>query len=123
MQTCVFRLAADLIVALHAVFVLFVMLGGLLAFRWRWLPWIHLPATVWGIAVEFSGWICPLTPLENYLRQRGGAAQYGGDFIQHYVFQWLYPVDLTRSWQLLLGGLALAANALIYWRLFLMRQR
>ena len=122
MPASAFRVAADLIVALHAGFVLFVMLGGLLALRWRRLAWVHVPAAVWGIAIEFGGWICPLTPLEDHLRQRGGVPPYGGDFIEHYALPLLYPANLTRSWQWSLGSIALAVNALIYCRL-LMRRR
>jgi hypothetical protein len=122
MPASAFRVTADLIVALHAGFVIFVLLGGLLALRWRRLAWVHVPAAVWGIAIEFGGWICPLTPLEDHLRQRGGVPPHGGDFIEHYALPLLYPANLTRSWQWSLGGLALAVNALIYWRL-LMRRR
>jgi len=112
-----FRIAADAVVALHAAFVLFVVLGGLLALRWRRLAWVHAPAAVWGIAVEFAGWVCPLTPLENAFRERGGAAAFHGDFLQHYLLPLLYPVNLTRGSQVLLGSLALAVNAVVYWRM------
>jgi hypothetical protein len=115
MSPSAFRLAADAIVVIHFAFVLFVVLGGLLVLRWRWLAWLHLPAAAWGVLIEYANWICPLTPLENYLRERGGVAGYAGDFIEHYVLPLLYPARLTRSAQLLLGSLALALNALIYW--------
>ena len=80
-----FRAAADLVVALHALFVVFVLLGGLLVVRWPRLVWVHVPAAAWGVFIEFRGWICPLTPLENYLRQRGGSSAYQGEFIEHYL--------------------------------------
>jgi hypothetical protein len=67
-----YQLLADLVVLVHVVFVIFTILGGLLAARWRRLAWIHLPAVIWGAIVELFGWVCPLTPLENWLRQRGG---------------------------------------------------
>jgi uncharacterized protein DUF2784 len=114
----VFRIAADIVVALHAAFALFVALGALLAFRWRRVIWAHLPAIVWGIFIELSGWVCPLTPLENTLRLRAGESAYSGDFIQHYVVPVLYPANLTRETQLAIGIAALAFNALMYWRLF-----
>ena len=69
------RLLADLVVVLHLAFVAFAVAGGLLSLRWRWMPWLHLPALAWAAAVEFTGWICPLTPLENALRQAAGASQ------------------------------------------------
>jgi hypothetical protein len=105
---------AELIVAVHFAFVLFVVLGGLLALRWPRVAWIHLPAAIWGASVEFTGWICPLTPLENRLRRASGEAGYQGDFIAHYILPVLYPNGLTRTDQLVLGGVALAINIAIY---------
>jgi Protein of Unknown function (DUF2784) len=107
----------DATVVVHAGFVVFVVLGGLLALRWRRIVWLHLPAAAWGIAVEFAGWICPLTPLENALRERAGIAPYHGDFIEQHVVPLLYPDRLTRGTQFLLGSLALAINAFVYWRI------
>ena len=112
-----FSAAADAVVLLHAAFVLFIVFGGLLVRRWRWMAWLHVPAVLWGVAIEFGGWVCPLTPLENYLRARGGAAGYEGDFIAHYVLPILYPAALTRHWQWLLGAFAIGINLLVYgWR-------
>src|ERR1041384_6550774 len=109
---------ADLIVAIHFGFLLFVVLGGLLVLRWPRLLWVHLPAAIWGVLIEFFGWICPLTPLENHLRRLGGEAGYSGGFIQHYIVGVLYPERLTRSTQVILGILVLALNALVYRRVF-----
>jgi hypothetical protein len=118
-----YRMAADAVVLLHVVFVVFVVFGGLLALRWPWVIWAHVPAAIWGVAIEFAGWICPLTPLEIYLRQQGGAAVYQGDFIEHYLLPMLYPPGLTRAAQWTLGMFALAINALIYGLVFLRRAR
>ena len=110
---------ADLIVLLHLGFVLFVVFGGLLVLRWPRLIWWHLPAAVWGAAVEFGGWLCPLTPLEIWLRTQAGGERYQGDFIEHYLMPLLYPSDLTRTTQLLLGLVVVAVNAAVYgwyWR-------
>ena len=109
-----FRIAADLVVTLHAAFALFVALGALLAFRWRRVMWAHLPAAVWGVLIELSGWVCPLTPLEQALRQRSGEGAYSGDFIEHYVVPTLYPAHLTRETQLAIGSIALVFNVLMY---------
>jgi hypothetical protein len=109
---------AEVVVVIHFCFVLFVLFGGLLALRWRWVAWIHLPAAVWGAALEFAGWICPLTPLENWLRRQGGLAGYEGSFIEHYIVSLLYPRGLTRPVQLALGCLVIALNGYIYWRVF-----
>ena len=105
---------ADLILSMHAGFVLFVTFGGLLVLRWRWIAWLHLPAAVWGTVVEFTGWICPLTPLENWLRTQGGEATYAGDFIGRYLLPILYPEALTPDIQVMLGVLVLVVNLVIY---------
>jgi Protein of Unknown function (DUF2784) len=111
-----FRVAADLVVALHVAFVAFVVLGALLVMRWRRLVWLHVPAAAWGVFVELRGVICPLTPLENYLRARAGSGSYRGDFIDHYILPLLYPAHLTHGNQLWLGGFAIAINVLFYAR-------
>lgn len=114
-----YRLGADLIVLLHLGFVLFVLLGGFLLVKWPRLLWLHLPAVVWGAFVEFSGWICPLTPLENWLRAQAGEATYAGDFIGRYLSSILYPNALTHELQVVLGTVVLVVNLAIYgwlWR-------
>ena len=105
---------ADLVVIIHLAFVVFVLFGGLLVLRWRRARWLHLPAFVWGAAVEFGGWICPLTPLETWLRMQGGESGYSSDFIEHYILPLLYPADLTREIQIVLGTVVLVVNIAIY---------
>ncbi len=105
---------ADAVVVLHLLFILFVFGGGLLVLRWRRLIWLHLPAAVWGAVVEMTGWICPLTPLENRLRELGGGGTYQGDFVAKYVAPIVYPEQLTQRMQLVLGAIVLVANAVIY---------
>jgi hypothetical protein len=116
-----YRLTADAIVLLHLAFVIFVVAGGLLVFRWRWVAWLHLPAVVWAALLEFRGWLCPLTPLELKLRASGGQAGYGGGFIEHYVLPVLYPVELDNMMQSAIGSLVIAINIAVYawllWRL------
>jgi hypothetical protein len=119
----VFRLLAGAVVVLHLGFVLFVTLGGLLVWRWRRLAWAHLPALAWGVWIELSGGICPLTPLENHLRLRGGEAAYGGDFVGHYLLPVLYPEGLDRGIQAILAAAVLGLNAAVYWRVLRRRQR
>ena len=114
---------ADLVLCIHVGFVFFVIFGGLLVLKWRWIAWLHLPAAVWGTVVEFTGWICPLTPLENWLREQGGEASYRSDFIAQYLLPVLYPVDLTRDLQLLLGTGVVVLNAAVYWWLWRMQMR
>lgn len=114
MNNMVFRLLADATVVLHLAFVLFVLLGGALVVRWPRVAWIHLPAVGWGAFVEFAGWVCPLTPLENWLRQHGGESVYTTTFIEHYFVPLLYPSFLSRELQWGLGGLVLVVNAAVY---------
>ncbi len=110
----IYHALADVVLAVHFAFVFFVVLGGLLVLRWPRLAWLHVPAAIWGVLIEYMGWICPLTPLENSFRVRGGSAGYSGGFIEHYIKPVLYPAGLTRSTQVLLGSLALILNLAAY---------
>ena len=116
-----YPLLADLVLIVHLAFVIFVLCGWLLVLRWRWIAWLHLPAAAWGAAVEFTGWICPLTPLENWLRVQGGEIGYEEDFTTRYLLPILYPVDLTRDIQLLLGTVVVVLNAAVYWWIWYMQ--
>jgi hypothetical protein len=121
-----YGILADLIVCLHIAFVLFVVFGGLLVVKWPRLVWLHMPAMAWGAWVEFSGDICPLTPLENWLRVQAGEATYPGDFIVRYLSSILYPDALTHELQLILGTALLLVNLAIYgwlWRISRKPQR
>ncbi len=110
----IYRALAELVLVIHLAFVLFVVLGGLLVLRWPWVAVLHMPAAIWGVFIEYTGGICPLTPLENSLRQSGGEAGYPGGFIEHYIQPVLYPAGLTRGTQLVLGSLALIVNLATY---------
>jgi hypothetical protein len=105
---------ADLVLVAHLAFVAFALFGGLLALRWRWIPWLHLPALAWGVLVELAGWLCPLTPLEVRLREAAGSAGYSGGFVEHYLLPLLYPTALSREGQVLLGVGLLAVNLAVY---------
>jgi len=105
--------AADLVVLIHFCFILFVILGGFLVIKWRQLIWLHLPAAVWGALIEFYGWICPLTVLENQLRQANGGS-YSTGFIEHYIIPLIYPAGLTRDIQLLMGVAVVVVNLFVY---------
>jgi hypothetical protein len=109
-----FRTLADAVVLAHTLFVVFVVCGGFLVWRWRWLAWAHVPAALWGVAIEYGGWICPLTPLENALRARAGMVGYRGGFVEHHVLPLLYPPDLTAPTQVVLGSVALIINVIAY---------
>jgi hypothetical protein len=109
-----FRLAADLVLLLHLVFILFAVLGGTLTIWWRWTPILHLPLSVWSILVEFTGCSCPLTFLENDLRIKAGQSGYTESFVEHYLLAIIYPTGLTREFQYVLAGVVIAINTAIY---------
>ena len=114
-----YSLLANLVVLLHFTFVLFVLFGGLLTVKWPRIMWIHGPALLWGCIVEFTGAVCPLTPLENHLRLRGGEAGYESDFVSSWLLPILYPEALTPGIQLAFGAFVLLLNVAVYtwvWR-------
>ena len=118
-----YRLLADIITVLHLAFVAFVLLGGFLVLRWRRSVWIHGPAVLWGAVVEWAGWVCPLSPLENWLRLKGDVRGYAGGFVEHYLVPVLYPDALTPGIQVVLGGLVIAVNLLVYGYALRVRRR
>ena len=120
-MTTTFALLAWLIVALHLAFAAFAALGALLSIRWPRVVWVHLPCAAWAVFIEFSGRICPLTPLENDLRSKAGLDAYSGDFVARYMFPLLYPEGLTRRSQIVIGLAVVAINIAIY--LYLLRRR
>ena len=109
-----YHLLADLVILAHFAFVIFAVLGGILVLRWRKIVWIHLAAVVWSAAVEFFDWICPLTPIENWFREKAAEPIYHSDFIARYLLPVLYPDGLTRNVQIALGTLVLILNLAIY---------
>jgi hypothetical protein len=109
-----YRLLADLVVVVHLLFVLFVVTGGAVVWRWPRAAWLHVPAAAWGALIMFAGFVCPLTPLENRLRRLGGEAGYAGGFVEEYLVAILYPSGLTRTHQILLGALVLVLNLAAY---------
>ena len=118
-----YRALADAVVLLHLGIVLFIVLGGLLAWRWPAAAVVHLPFAAWGFAVELAGWVCPLTPLENSLRRLGHEAGYRGGFVEHYLLPVLYPDGLGRDGAAWLAALVLALNFAIYLPLLTRRRR
>lgn len=109
-----YEILADTVIVTHFLFIAFVVAGGLLVWRCTRLAWVHLPAAAWGITVEFTGWICPLTPLENHLRSLGGGTSYSGGFVEQYLIPVIYPANLTSHTQYILGGLVIIVNIIIY---------
>lgn len=111
----IYRALADFVVLIHMAFVLFASLGGFLIFKWRRVAWLHIPAALWATIIEFAGWKCPLTPLENWLRRLGGEAGYQTSFIERYLLPTIYPAPFSRSLHIALGLLVLGVNLTIYW--------
>jgi hypothetical protein len=117
------RLLADAVLLLHLGFVLFVAAGALAVLRWPRLAWLHLPAVAWGVGISLAGAVCPLTPLEQWLRARAGQHGYAGGFIEHYLLGIVYPEGLTRSLQVGIGLAALGVNLAAYAWLCMLRSR
>lgn len=109
-----YQIAADLVLVVHLAFILFILFGGFLALRWKIVPWLHLPTVVYGAAIEFVGWVCPLTPLENKLRVLADQQGYESGFVEHYLLPIVYPSGLTDSVQLVLGTVVIILNVVIY---------
>jgi len=105
---------AGVVLLLHLGFILFVLFGALAVVRWRRLMPLHLAAAVWGIGIELSGAICPLTWAENQLRRLAGGAGYGDGFIEHYLVALIYPAGLGRPTQYLLAAAVLVVNIVLY---------
>jgi len=114
----IYSIAADLLLVVHLLFIIFVVMGGLLVIKWFGVIYIHLPAVIWGVLVEFNHWVCPLTPWENTLREAAGAARYESSFIEHYLLPLIYPAKLSNDVQLLLGSLVILINLAVYGWIF-----
>lgn len=110
----VYKILADFVLLLHFAFIIFVIFGGLLALKNVKWAWLHVPVAVWGALVEFTGWICPLTPLENWLYFKAGAGTYEERFIAHYLLPLIYPTELTRNMQIILGSGVVLISLLTY---------
>lgn len=119
-----YRLAADTMMIAHLLYIIFVVVGGLIAFRARWILWLHVPAVAWAIYVQFVGRLCPLTTWEVGLRQRAGEAGFEGGFIEHYLVPLIYPANMPAALPLLLGTAVIVINATLYgWLIVQTRRR
>ena len=105
---------ATLALIIHFLFILFVIFGGLLFFIKKWVILIHLPALIYGIYVEFTQSICPLTYLENFLLQKAKLTTYSTSFIQNYLVPIIYPINLTKDIQINLAIALIILNVVIY---------
>jgi hypothetical protein len=118
-----YRVLADLVLVAHFAFAAFTALGGLLVLRRRSLLWVHLASLCWGVVIQCANLTCPLTPLENYLRARGGEGGYRGGFVEHYVRMILYPEHLTVELRYVLAVVLVALNLPVYGYILFRRRR
>lgn len=109
-----YGLLANLIFLIHLLFIVYVSLGGLLSYRWKYNVFFHVPAFLYGLTVELFVWVCPLTPLENWLLKKAGQSQYDSGFVEQYLEPIIYPSDFSLTMQLSLAGLVFAINAAVY---------
>ena len=117
----VWSILADALLVLHGLFIVWATLGALAVWRWPRLLWLHLPALAWGVWIEATAGLCPLTPLEMALRHRAGQGVYEGSFIDHHLGALIYPQGLTPAAQMRLA-LALAAFNLVVYGLIVWRR-
>ena len=110
-----YKYLADAVLVIHLFFILFVLFGAFLVYRWHRLMWLHIPMALWGMLISLLGWVCPLTPLENYLRRMAGQEGYAGGFIGHYLLPIIYPGELTRVMAIEMGVFVFLWNSLIYY--------
>ncbi len=112
-----YRALTELTIIVHLLFIVFVVVGGFFARRWRWFTAVHLSAVAWAVYAEVApGVICPLTHLENHFAFRAGLATYQEDFVARYLVPIIYPDEMKPVFQYLLVGLLLAVNLVAYGR-------
>jgi hypothetical protein len=114
-----YRLLADLVMLAHGALLIFFVIAGFLAWRWRWVFWPHLFVVLWNLSTVVFGISCPLTALEKSLRVQGGEQPYAGGYIQHYLDGPIYPVGYTWLVEIISFALVLLSYAgLVWWRAF-----
>ena len=105
---------ADLVIIFHLGVIAFGICGALVAARCPRIAWIHVPTVLWMGWVELAGGVCPLTPLENWLRVMANSTAYDTSFVDHYILPVVYPGALTRRLQIGLGLSVLLLNLAMY---------
>ena len=105
---------ANLTLIAHLIFILFVVIGGLIFFIFPKIIYMHLPALSWGIYIELTNSVCPLTYLENWFLYKGEFTPYSNNFINNYLIPIIYPEGLTNEIQIYLGISLIVINILIY---------
>ena len=106
------------VLVLHALFILWVVLGAFLVWSRPVLRWLHIASLVWGILTDVLYWPCPLTFAENALEQRAGIQPYQGGFLLHYLDKLIYP-DISPNVLTIAALIVCALNLGFYtWRLW-----
>ena len=109
-----YELAADLILIVHFAFIIFVVFGALLFFVSTKIIYVHVPALIWGIYIELTHSVCPLTYLENWFLQKANLTTYSEGFIQNYLVPIVYPKNLTEDLQTYSAIALIVANMIMY---------
>ena len=109
-----YELAADFSLIVHFAFITFVVFGGLLFFVLTKIIYVHPPALFWGIYMELTHSICPLTYLENWFLQKADLKTYSEGFIQSYLAPIVYPKNLTEDLQIYFAIFLVVINSIIY---------
>ena len=109
-----YKFLADFILLIHLIFILFALFGGLLAFKNTKIIWLHIPVVIWGVLISIFRWVCPLTPLENYLRFNAGQQGYEGGFISHYIIPLIYPEGFGPALGMYFAIIVIVGNGIVY---------
>ena len=109
-----YELAANLTLIVHFAFIIFVVFGALLFFVSTKIIYVHVPALIWGIYIELTHSVCPLTYLENWFLQKVNLTTYSGGFIQNYLVPIVYPKNLTEDLQTYFAIVLIVANMIMY---------
>lgn len=104
-----YRTLADATMAVHFLFLAYVVTGGFLAWWRPWLRWPHLAAAGWGFATIVFGLTCPLTYVEDWARRRAGEQGLSRGFIDTYLTGVVYPERYTLQLQILAALLVLTS--------------
>ena len=109
-----YEFAANLTLIVHFAFIIFVVFGSLLFFVATKIFYVHIPALIWGIYIELTHSVCPLTYLENWFLQKANLTIYSEGFIQNYLVPIVYPKNLTEDLQTYSAIALIVANMIMY---------
>ena len=109
-----YEIGADLTLIAHFAFIIFVVFGALLFIVSTKIIYLHVPALIWGIYIEITHSVCPLTYLENWFLQKANLSTYSEGFIQNYLVPIVYPTNLTKDLQIYFAIVLIVANMIMY---------